>query len=83
MSRVPCASFGLGSKIVCSIDEKGRLIKRFPDEISSADVGSVSNMLRTCKFMFSFENVLCQMFYIVAPRVDGHMLVSKIKPCMS
>ncbi len=57
VSRLPFASMGLGSKIVCSIDETGRLAKHFCDEMSSADVGSVSNMLRICKLMFSIENV--------------------------
>ena len=47
----------LGSKIVCFKNEKGRLAKRFRDEMSSADVGSASNMLRICKFTFSFETV--------------------------
>ena len=68
--------------------------------MSSADVGSVSNMLRICNFMFSFENVMsdvlhrcfpcrcfaarlaCSSIHLVDP-ASSHMLVSKIKPCMS
>ena len=41
------------------------------DEVSLADVDSVSNMLRICKFMCSFEHVCCQMSYIVASRIDA------------
>ena len=54
-SRVPCTSTGLGSKIVCSIDEKVAQQRVFCDEVGSADVGSVPNMLRICKFMCSFD----------------------------
>ena len=79
---------------------QGRLTKRFRDEMSSADVGSASNMLRICKFMFSYETVMldvshrcfpyrcfaarfvCSSINLVDP-ASSHMLVSKIKPCMS
>ena len=79
---------------------QGRLTKRFRDEVSSADVGSASNMLRICKFMFSDETVMldvlhrcfpfrcfaarfvCSSINLVDP-ASSHMLVSKIKPCMS
>ena len=55
VARVPCASTGLGSKIVFSIDEESRSAKCFRHEVSSADVGSILNMSRICKFMSSFE----------------------------
>ena len=79
---------------------QGRLTKRFRDEMSSADVGSASNMLQICKFMFSDETVMldvlhrcfpyrcfaarfvCSSINLVDP-ASSHMLVSKIKPCMS
>ena len=48
-------------------------MKCFGDEVSSADVGSASNMLRICKFMVSFENVCCQMFHIVASFFDASL----------
>ena len=48
---------------------RGRLA--FVMKVSLADVDSVSNMLRICKFMCSFEHVCCQMSYIVASRVDA------------
>ena len=68
--------------------------------MSSTDVGSASNMLRICKFMFSYETVMldvlhrcfpyrcfaarfvCSSINLVDP-ASSHMLVSKIKPCMS
>ena len=50
---------------------KGRLAKRFRVEMSSADAGSVSNMLSICEFIFSFENDCCHMFDIVASRIDA------------
>ena len=76
------------------------LNKAFRDEMSSVDVGSASNMLRICKFMFSDETVMldvlhrcfpyrcfaarfvCSSINLVDP-ASSHMLVSKIKPCMS
>ncbi len=73
VSRVPCASKWWGSKIVLSIDEKnGRSAKCFRDEVNSANVGSVSNMLRICMFMFSF--------YIVASRIDTSRHDSCVAP---
>ena len=68
--------------------------------MSSADVGSASNMLRICKFMFAYETVMvdvlhrgfpylcfaarfvCSSINLVDP-ASSHMLVSKLKPCMS
>ena len=56
---------------------KGRLAKFFRVEVSSADVGSVSNMLRIWKFMFSFGNVCCKMFVF---RIDASRHDSCIAP---
>ena len=68
VSRVPCASKWWGSKIVLSIDEKkGRSAKCFRDEVNSANVGSVSNMLRICMFMFSLENVMSDVLHRCFP----------------
>ena len=58
----------------------GRLLKRFRDEVSSADVGSVSNMLRICMFMFSFEHVCSRMFYTIAFRNDASRHDSCVAP---
>ena len=82
VSQVPCASTGSGSKIVISIG----LAKRFRDEMSSAGVGSVSKMLRICKFMqrcFPYRcfaaRFVCSSTNLVDP-ASSHMLASKIKP---
>ena len=47
--------------------------------MSLEDVDLVSMMLRICKFMVSLENVCCQMFYIVAFRIE----VSRHDSCVA
>ena len=46
------------------------MTKRFRDEMSSADVGSASNMLGICTFMFSYETVMLDVLHF-ASRINA------------